>query len=267
MKISIIMGVYNCKDTLDEAIMSIMDQTYEDWEFIICDDGSTDNTYNVAYKYKQHYPNQFIILKNECNKGLNYTLNQCLKYASGEYIARMDGDDISLPNRFETQIQFLQEHKEYSFVSCSSIYFDNQTEIYNIKKDGEPAINRFAIGSPFCHAASMIKKVAYDAVGGYNESKTRKRVEDYDLWIRMYEMGLRGYNLSTPLYKIREDFNAYKRRKYRYRINEFLVSISAVYKLKLPAYLYIYSLRPLLVGLLPKRLYIYLHNNKLSKKK
>ena len=112
MMISIIMGIYNCAETLSDAIDSIIAQTYDNWELIMCDDGSTDNTYNIAQEYKERYPDKIVLLKNEKNMGLNYTLNKCLEVASGEYIARMDGDDISLPTRFEKEIGFLNEHSD-----------------------------------------------------------------------------------------------------------------------------------------------------------
>ncbi len=267
MRVSVIMGIYNCEETLDEAILSIVNQSYNDWELIMCDDGSIDNTYNIACKYKELYSDKIILLKNSCNKGLSYTLNQCLKYARGEYIARMDGDDLSEYNRLEVEVDFLDKYKEYAVVSCASIHFDGKEEIVNCKIEGSPSIDVFPKGTPFCHPACMVRKEAYDAIKGYDESKNKIRVEDFDLWVRMYELGYRGYNLSTPLYRFRDDLNAYKRRKYKYRINEALVSISAVKKLHLSKYLYIYALRPIIVGLLPRRLYMYLHKKRLKIKK
>ena len=94
------MGIYNCADTLAAAIDSILAQTYTDWELILCDDGSADRTYEVAEDYRSRYPEKIVLLKNERNMGLNYTLNRCLEQAKGAYIARMDGDDVSLPHRF-----------------------------------------------------------------------------------------------------------------------------------------------------------------------
>ena len=88
------MGIYNCAKTLPEAIDSILAQTYSNWELIMCDDGSSDDTYAIAEKYKITYPNKIKLIKNEKNLGLNATLNNCLKYVDGNYIARMDGDDI-----------------------------------------------------------------------------------------------------------------------------------------------------------------------------
>ena len=92
-KVSIIMGIYNCADTLEEAVESILQQTYDDWELIMCDDGSMDSTYEIATRFSRQYEN-IIAFQNEKNMGLNYTLNKCLEKAKGEYIARMDGDDI-----------------------------------------------------------------------------------------------------------------------------------------------------------------------------
>ena len=109
-KISIIMGIYNCEKTLPEAIESILAQTYTNWELIMCDDCSTDNTYSIAKKYQEKYTDKIILVRNNENCRLAYSLNHCLKYASGKYIARMDGDDISLPHRFERQIEFLEKN-------------------------------------------------------------------------------------------------------------------------------------------------------------
>lgn len=94
--VSVIMGIYNCEKTLKEAIISIQNQSYENWELIVCDDGSSDNTYSIAEEYQRSNPEKVILIRNECNMGLNFTLNRCLELARGKYIARMDGDDKSM---------------------------------------------------------------------------------------------------------------------------------------------------------------------------
>lgn len=91
-EISIIMGIYNCESTLNEAVASIKNQTVQNWELIMCDDGSSDRTYEIAENL-QRADKRIVLLKNEHNLGLNITLNNCLKKARGAYIARMDGDD------------------------------------------------------------------------------------------------------------------------------------------------------------------------------
>lgn len=263
--ISVIMGIYNCADTLEAAINSILEQTYTEWELIMCDDGSGDNTLDIAKKYEMTYPGKIKVIQNDYNMGLNYTLNRCLAIASGEYIARMDGDDISLPERFEKEIDFLVRHPEYSIVSTPMIYFDENGDFRQGKGNGEPKKSSLARTTPFCHAPCMVKKEAFEDVKGYTVAKNRLRVEDWDLWIRMYEKGHRGYMLEEPMYKMRDDRNAYNRRKFKYRLNEAKVSISAVKKLKLSPIHYIWAVRPICVGFLPKKIYDYLHRKKLSK--
>lgn len=258
-KVSVLMGIYNCEKTLSEAIDSIINQTFEDWELIICDDGSTDNSYSIAEQYKKQYKEKIVLISNHKNCGLNITLNNCLKVAKGQYIARMDGDDISEPTRFQEEVDFLDLHPEYAIVSTQMIYFDDNGKFKIGHQSGEPLLSDFAKQTPFCHAPCMVKKEAYLAVNGYAVTNTRLRVEDWDLWIRMYEKGFRGFNIPKPLYWMRDDRNAIRRRKLKYRLNESRVSISAVKKLKLPKKYYIYALKPIIVGLLPLKIYMYLH--------
>jgi len=123
-KLSILMGVHNGAPTLDRAIQSILEQDYLNWEFIICDDGSTDNTWETLSKYTSH--ENFTILQNITNHGLGYTLNKCLKKACGEYIGRMDADDISYPHRLGEQVKFLEKNPQVSVVGTyASIYDEN----------------------------------------------------------------------------------------------------------------------------------------------
>lgn len=264
-KISVIMGIYNCATTLGEAIDSLLNQTYSNWNLIMCDDGSSDNTYSVAERYKELYPDKIILIKNDKNMGLNYTLNQCLKYADGEYIARMDGDDISLPERFEKESKFLDKNPQFAIVSTPMIYFDEEGEWGTGKPSRFPQKEDFIKGTPFCHAPCMVRKEAYDAVGGYSVEKKLLRVEDYHLWIKMYEKGYRGCNLQEPLYKMRDDRAAIKRRTYKYRINEAYVRILAIKMLGLSKTGFVYVMRPLIIGLLPNFVYEYLHRKSMKK--
>lgn len=263
-RVSIITGIYNCAETLPEALDSILNQTFTDWKMIMCDDGSSDDTLTVANEYKCRFPDKFVVIQNEKNMGLNYTLNRCLEYADTQYVARMDGDDISLPERLEKEVTFLDENLDYAFVSTPMIYFDEDGEFRRGKGHGEPKLENFAKFSPFCHAPCMVRKEAYEAVGGYSKRKNRLRVEDWDMWIRMYEIGLKGFVLTEPYYMMRDDRNAISRRKFKYRVNEALVVFSAVKKLGLSKKYYLFGLKPIIVGLLPKRLYKILHSRKVK---
>lgn len=253
-RVTIITGIYNCADTLDEAVDSILKQTFQDWKWILCDDGSTDNTYQTAQKYADQYDN-IILIKNDTNRGLNYTLNHCLQYADTEYVARMDGDDISLPDRLGKEVNFLDEHPEFAFVSTGMLYFDDKgTFMTRIPKE-HPRTSDFPKHTPFCHAPCLVRKEAYNAVNGYTESEKLLRVEDYHLWIKMYAKGLKGYNIQEALYMMRDDREAYHRRLYKYRVNEARVKMIAVKELGLPFTSNLYALKPLIVGLIPEGLY------------
>lgn len=264
MKISVIMGVYNCEQYLEEAIKCILNQTYSDWELIMCDDGSSDQTYVIAEKYKSMYPEKIKVLKNSSNKGLNYTLNRCLMKAEGEYIARMDGDDLCSPDRFEKEVAILDSRKDISIVSSYLEYFDEDGVWGICRYKKYPQKKDFLRGSQFCHAASMVRKEAFDQVKGYTVDKHLLRVEDYHLWMKMYAVGYSGYNIQESLYQMRDDKNAFNRRKFKYRINETYVKILVIKNFKLPAYSYIFALKPVIIGLLPTAVYRIFHKVKLK---
>ena len=258
-KISVIMGIYNCAPTLAEALDSLLNQTYQSFKVIMCDDGSTDNTIEVAKAYANKYDN-IVLLRNPHNMGLNYTLNYCLQYADSEYIARMDGDDISLPTRLEKEIHFLDNHPEYAIVSCPMIHFDEKGDFKTgTVRTNFPKKKDFIYGTPFCHAPCLVRREAYLKVGGYSVDKKLLRVEDYHLWMKMYAAGFKGAILNEPLYKMRDDRNAIARRTIRNRINETYVRHIGYNMLKLPWYYQIYAIKPLLVGILPKSIYLYFH--------
>ena len=265
-KISVIMGIYNCAGTLEEAVGCILAQTVQDWELVMCDDGSTDETFEVAARLQQAYPEKIKLLQNERNRGLNATLNRCLAAAAGDYIARMDGDDRCDPARFEKELSVLESEPQISIVSSDMEFFD-ESGVWGITTQKEyPMPGDLARGTPFCHAPCMVRKSAFDAVGGYSEGKWLLRVEDYHLWVKMYEAGLRGKNIALPLYQMRDDRSAYNRRKFRFRLNEVYVRYLAVKKLRLPVSSYVFVLRPILVGLLPQGVYDRLHKWRLKGK-
>lgn len=265
--ISIIMGIYNCAATLTEAIDSIIAQTYMDWELIMCDDGSADDTYKVASEYKEKYPDKIVLLKNEKNMGLNYTLNRCLEAAKGEYIARMDGDDISLPTRFEKEIDFLINNPQFALVSTPMIMFDEKGEWGRTSVIERPQINDFCKHSPFfCHSGCIMKKSVFDEVGGYTVDPKFLRVEDCNLWFKVYAHGYKGANLTEPLYMMRDDRNATHRRSVKARINGCYVLYDGFKMLNMPWYKYIYVVKNTAVELIkcviPAGVYEYIHKKR-----
>ena len=253
------MGIYNCGSTLSEAIESIIAQTYANWELIMCDDGSADNTYEVAEEYARKYPQKIKLIRHQKNQGLNITLNDCLHEATGEYVARMDGDDISLPERFENQVKILDEHPEYAIVSSPMIYFDKSGDWGRGAARAKPGLADFINCTPFCHAPAMVRKEAYDKCNGYSLDKHTLRCEDYDLWARMFALGYRGYNLQKPYYKMRDDKNAFHRRKLKFAFYSCVTRIRVARLLHLPLKAYLVAFRPIFVSLLPWQVYRYFH--------
>ena len=252
-KISILMGLYNCAETLDEAIASIQAQTYTEWELILCDDGSADDTYNKA-KIHAEKDKRIILIKNDCNQGLNITLNNCLAKATGDYIARMDGDDICVPERFEKQVSFLENNPEYAIVSSGMFMFDKSGTWGKTMPIEKPTARNVVENSPICHAPVMMLRECMDTVKGYTVDDRCLRVEDVDLWIRLYAAGYRCYNIQETLYGMRNDQNAFNRRKYKYRINSTYVRLKGCRLLKLGIKSYLLSFKPMLIGLIPNKL-------------
>lgn len=268
-KISIIMGIYNCAGTLSEALESILAQTYTDWEVIMCDDASADDTAEIAQRYVERYPGKFKLLKNEENLKLGKTLNRCLEAATGEYIARMDGDDISLPGRLETEAGFLDEHPEYAIVSSAMIFFDENGDWGCNKPIEVPQIKDLILRSPVhCHAPCMIRREAYKKIGGYSTDIHTERVEDCDLWYRLYAEGYRGYNLSEPLYKMRDDRNAESRRTLKARLNGVYVKYIGYRRLNVSIWYYFLIAKSLIEAflkwILPDRVYHKFHRRRLE---
>ena len=257
-RVTLLIGIYNCASTLDEALDSLYAQTYQDFKVVLCDDGSSDDTYAVASAYAGRYDNIWL-LRNEKNMGLNYTLNRCLEYADTEYVARMDGDDISLPARLQKEVEFLDSHPEYAVVSSPMVYFDENGD-YRVGRAAEvPCKNDFVKGTPVCHAPCMARTAVIRQVGGYTDDIYLRRVEDYHLWFKVYAAGHKLYNLQEPLYKMRDDREAYRRRNWKNRRNEMYVKYLGFKMIGVPWYKWIYILRPLALYLLPTSIYHKLH--------
>lgn len=258
--VSVLMGIYNCASTLEEAVDCIINQTYTNWELIMCDDCSSDNTYETALKLAEK-DSRIKVLKNEKNLTLAPTLNNCLKVAQGEYTARMDGDDICPTDRFEVEVAFLNENPQYALVSGEMEMYDEKGVFRTVKHPCEPTPEVFLVRSPFCHAACMMRREVLVKLGGYDTSPKVNRVEDYDLWIRLYKAGYKGYNIPRVLYSMRDDRNAFSRRKFKYRINESRLKLRVCKDNNLPFMAKKAALKPIIVGLLPPFLYKKLHTS------
>lgn len=196
------MPVYNAEPFLREAIESILNQTYKDFEFIIINDGSTDNSKNIILSY---HDKRIRYVENPCNLKLIKTLNKGIDLAQGEYIARMDSDDISLPDRFERQIDIFKHHPDIDFINGRAYDISESGEI--IKEWDMPAssqtlryINLFT--TIICHPSVMIKTSLIKQFK-YSDAPDALHIEDYDLWARLFNAGYKCYSMDPPVLKYR----------------------------------------------------------------
>ncbi|EDM29044.1 YveO [Lentisphaera araneosa HTCC2155] len=262
-EISVIMAVYNCQDTVAEAIDSILNQTCQDFEFIICDDCSSDKTYEIVCEYAKRYPEQIKVLRNERNSKLAYALNHCLQHVQGKYVARMDGDDISVPDRLQKQSDFLEKNTEFSLVGSAISFFDNNGDWGKDIKKAIPNKYDLLKSGTFNHATIMMKKEAYEAIGYYTDLPRTLRCEDVDLWFKFFAKAFVGYNTSEILYRVRLDESGMKRRTFALRLNSIKTRIAGYQLLNFPWYCYFFILKPFIAGLIPNSLMLIYHKLKL----
>lgn len=261
--VSVIMGVYNIENlwVFNKAVDSILNQTLSDFELIICDDGSSDNTYNILCDYeKKDY--RIKVIQNKQNSGLAYSLNECLNIASGKYIARQDADDISKLNRLERQISFLEKNRDVGFVGSNVNLFD-ESGVWGKRILPEyPQKEDFLFTAPYVHGTLVFRKDMLMCVGKYKVSKITLRAEDYELEMRLYAAGYIGANIQEILYYFLENEQTQARRKFKYRIDETKIRAEGFKKLKIFPKCIPYIIKPLIVGIIPRFILKMIKKNK-----
>ena len=267
--ISVIMGVYNQWDEniLKRAVHSILNQSFREFEFIIWDDGSHPDAAKVVRSLSD-MDSRIVIAGKEENRGLAYSLNACIGLARGRYIARMDADDISLPERLRVQFEYLEAHPEYAWCGCNAELFDTDG-IWGVRKMPEnPGEHDYLRYSPFVHPTVMFRSAIFDANEGYLESEETLRCEDYEIFMRLKKAGLKGYNIQESLFCYREDMASYRRRKLHFRINEAKIRYRNFKEMNILFPLgWLYCLRPIAGGLLPPRVIAFLKRSEGAKAK
>jgi len=263
-RVSVLMGMYNCAATLGESLDSILRQTYTDWEMILCDDGSSDETLQVARNWATR-DSRIRTLANERNLGLARTLDRCIGEARGELLARQDGDDLSEPDRLAKLVAALDAHPEVAVVSSWMTSFDENGVWGMVRTKPFPVAKDFLSGSPICHAPCMMRRTPVVAVGGYGAQRWVLQVEDLFLWFRLYAAGHRAMNIQEALYRVRDDENAKKRRTLRRSINHTTVRWKGFRMLGLPWHQRLWAVKPILVWALPGGVYRRLHRERLKR--
>lgn len=193
-RVSVLMSVYNGAMYLRDAIDSILSQTYTNFEFLIIDDASTDNSLEIISSYNDK---RIILVQNTNNLSLPRSLNKLLDMARGEYIVRMDADDVSLPERISKQVEFMDTHTEIGLSGTArKVYIDGEYKLYNTEESLH--INeRLLQGNCIAHPTVIMRKSMLDKYSLRYDPKF-KSAQDYELWIRMSYLFPIG-NMPDPL--------------------------------------------------------------------
>lgn len=215
------MSVYNGEKYLREAVDSILNQTFTDFEFIIINDGSTDGTREIL----ESYSDSRIRLFHQENIGLTKSLNKGLKSVLGEYIARQDADDISHRDRIDYQVSFLDKHMCIGLVGTNVAFIDQRGTIFSFWRPPtthDDIRKQLLKGNSFCHGSVMFRKECLETVGYYREQF--RYTQDYDLWFRIsdkYEVA----NIERILYKFRRNSHTISRKKLSKQLDYHLLTI------------------------------------------
>ena len=252
--ISIIMPVYNAADYLKAAIQSILSQTYSHWELIIIDDASTDSTPKILKSFSRN--SKIKIFKNSRNLGVAASLNRALSLSRGQYIARMDADDISHPNRLQKQLKFLQSHPKIVACGVQAEIINGQNQAVGTRsfpQGSQSCHDYLMLTSPILHPTLLAKADIYKKIGYTAKYKT---AEDWELYFKFLNFGHLN-NLPETLYSYRQLYgsNGFKNiRKAFLLITR--IRLNAIKNGYQPAWLMFLSnfLQAFVVFLLPEKL-------------
>ena len=199
--VSIIMPVYNSEETLFESITSILTQTYSKIELIIINDGSSDKSELIIKQFDDPRIRYFL---NNRNKGLVYSLNKGLEVANGEYIGRMDADDISFPNRILHELTFLENNPEYGLVGTARIVFGRgiRERVQKFPMEHDKIVGYSYLANPMVHPSFLFRRSIYSNLHICYDEKY-KNLEDYQFVLRCIEAGIKLYNIPDPYIKYR----------------------------------------------------------------
>ena len=249
--VTVIMSEYNTPESLFyESVKSILEQSYKNIELIIIDDDGVNDANKTISAFND---SRIKIIKNHKNKGLVYSLNKALNNASGKYIARMDTDDYSYPDRIKKQVAYLESNPIIDVVGTGADLFDGNKIWGSLSHEGLITRTQILSSSPFIHPTIMAKKEVLLKAGGYPDFR---RCEDYALWITLYAKGCKMANIPEHLLRYHLSLNDYKKRTIRTRKDFFrMIRIHYVPLLK-PSIFQVVKiyLRNIVAGIIPGKL-------------
>lgn len=253
-RISVLMGVrYRRSDLqlLRRAVQSVLDQTCAELELLICDGGSSPDACRLLDSFAAADSRVRLLRDAHLPTDLAHKLNACLNASSGAWIARMDDDDVSHPQRFARQLAYLNAHPEVSFVGCNACLYRNGASAGRRTLPERPTVRDFYWTQPYLHPALLFRREALLAVGGYSEKASCILCEDYDLLLRLYAAGYQGANLQDCLLDYTLPAAVKGSRTMRHRWNEAVTRFYRFRELGCLPGAWPYVVKPLAVGLLP----------------
>ena len=251
-KISVIMSVLNGSKYMKKGIESIRNQTFTDFEFIICDDGSTDDTWMLLKQYAL-IDSRIIPIRNETNKGLAYSLNRCIEIANSDILARQDADDESDLSRFEIQYPFISAHPEYAIVGTSWWNIDESGKKWPYYPKEDPVAKDLIWDGGFMHPSWMMYKNKLAEVGYYTEGDLTRRDQDYHLVLKLYGAGMKMHNMKDLLYYYTNDSSTFNRTKNWRRVKGLMwIRWDGYRRNKFPIWDYVFVFKPLMKNILPR---------------
>ena len=262
--VSVIIACFNAESYIDVCLNSLFEQTYQNYEIVVCDDGSTDLSLAKLQAWEKK-DSRIILLHNNQNLFAAESRNRCFECANGDYFLIQDIDDVSSPFRIERLISALENNKEVDFASSQmEAFVDDYRKPFKLMDVGieKPSKKNFLWGLPFHHPATLFSRKCINAVGGYRIAKETRRCEDYDLFMRLFANGYRGINISEPLYYYRLDVANIQRREFRDRIDEYKVRKEGFKRLGLMPIGYLFVLKPFIAHFVQKIRYLSLGKRK-----
>ncbi len=243
-----------------QSLKSVLadNQSFKDFEFIICDDGSTNGVTQEYLSKLKKLDKRIRIIGYKTNRGLGYSRNQCISLSKGKYIAFQDDDDVSEPQRLEEEVVFLNKHEQFSFVGTIANVFNKDGVWGEYRIPEKPQRKDFLWNSPFLNPSMMFRAAVLKNINGFKVSTENKRAEDYDLFFRLYAKGYKGYNIQRKLFNYRIEIEDEKNKKYRPmkdRINEAKVRIKGFKMLHMSIRGIPFVIKPVLIGLIPHQIF------------
>lgn len=253
-KVSVIMSVFNGERFLRDSVLSIFDQTFKDFEFIVVNDGSTDNSLKILNDF-QKIDSRIKIISNEKNLGLTKSLNVAIRESKGEYLARLDAGDLSLPERIEKQVTFLDKNPDIGLVGSFMHIIDvNGKILKEIKYPiGDKQLKKDLIKyNPFVHSSIMFRREVGAKIGFYSEDYIY--TQDYNLYFKLFPY-TQFANIPISLVKYRKYSNSITSTKNRQQMS--FANKARIYAIRQGYYgkfSYIYVLKHYLISLIPTKI-------------